>query len=65
MHDSFVVRGRESLRDTQSILDSAPHGQGTGFKPFPQILSLKEFTDQKWCTLVRANVVDSKDIRMV
>jgi hypothetical protein len=60
VHNSLFVRSRESLRDAEGVLDRAPHGQWTRFELLPQRLSFKQLSDQERCTVVRADVVDSK-----
>ena len=64
MHDSPLMCGRESLRDAEGVFDCTPNGQWTHFELLSQRLSFKEFTDQERCTVVRTDVMDSKNVGM-
>ena len=56
---------RESLRDTERVLDGAPRRQRPGFEFFPERHALEKFADQKRGAVMGPDVVDGQNVGVV
>ena len=63
MHDSLLVRGSEPVRDLQSEVDRLARGKGAASEAGAQRLPFEKLRDDVRRVVVRADVVDSGDVR--
>ena len=65
MHDPLAVRGRESLRELQAIVQRGGGRDRPFLEALPQCLSVQQLGDDVRRAFVRPDVVDVEDVRMV
>ena len=65
MNDSVIMCRREALGELDDEVDDLVHRQRLFCELFAERLSLQQFADQIRSALVRADVVDGEDVRMI
>ena len=65
VHDSLLVRCRQSVGNLHSILDRLTLGQGAAIEGCPQAAALQELGDQKRRLLVLADVMNGENVGVV
>jgi len=65
MHDSLVVRGRQTVCDVHSVVNRFALRQGTTVKCLAQVFPLQQFRNQKWRAVVLADVKHRQNIGMI
>ena len=65
MDDPLLVRRGEALRELHRVVDGLPHRDRAGTETATQRLALEELGDDVRRTLVRTEVVDGGDVRVV
>ena len=56
---------RESLRDTERVLDGAPRRQRPGFESFPERHAREKFAEHKRGAVMGPDVVDGQNVGVV
>ena len=65
MNDSVIMCCREALGELDGEVDDLVDCQRLSCELFAERLSLQQFADQIRSALVRADVVDGEDVRMI
>ena len=65
VHDPLLVRRREALRDLQRVADRPARREGPAGEPLAQRLAFEQLRDDVGRAVVRADVVDRQDVRVV
>ena len=65
MHDPLLVRGGESVRDLERVLDRLPRRDRSAGEPLAQRLALEQLLNDEGDPVVLADVVQRDDVGMI
>src|SRR5215472_5372317 len=64
MNDSFLVRGRQSVRNLHSIIHNLPNRQRTVMQSIAKRLTFEQLRNDVWSVVPGSKLIDRDDIRV-